>query len=229
MAQTILVVEDERQIAAILQYNLERAGYRVSVALDGEEALAKAAREVPDLIVLDLMLPAVDGFTVCRQLRTYTSVPILILTARGEEEDKIRGLELGADDYVTKPFSPREVIARVRALLRRSQGQVAAAESGPLVFEGLEIDLVAREVRKDGRVVPLTVREYELLKYLALRPGQPFTREALLEDVWGYEYHGDIRTVDVTVRRLREKIEDDPSSPSFLLTRRGVGYMFRPA
>lgn len=228
MAEKILVVEDERKIADILQFNLEREGYRVAVALDGEEALSKAVRETPDLVILDLMLPVVDGFTVCRQLRNHTAAPILILTARGEEEDKIRGLELGADDYVTKPFSPREVLARVRALLRRWQGRANGADApGPLRFGDLEIDLVTREVRKKGAPVALTVREYELLRYLALRPGQPFTREALLEDVWGYDYYGDIRTVDVTVRRLREKIEDDASSPVYLLTRRGVGYAFR--
>lgn len=228
MSEKILVVEDERQIAEILQFNLERAGYEVTVAYDGEEALTRAVRDVPDLVILDLMLPKVDGFTVCQQLRNHIAVPILILTARGQEEDKIRGLEMGADDYVTKPFGMREVLARVKALLRRWRGQAnGAQESGPIMVEGLEIDLVVHEVRRQGTPVALTVREYELLKYLALRPGQPFSREALLEDVWGYEYYGDIRTVDVTVRRLREKIEDDPSNPQYLLTRRGVGYMFQ--
>lgn len=225
-AEKVLVVEDERQIAEIICFNLERAGYRVAVAFDGEEALEKAARENPDLVILDLMLPRLDGFSVCRHLRAKSPVPILILTARSEEADKVHGLDLGADDYVTKPFSPRELLARVRALLRRSGGLAQGGEA-PLRFGDLEIDLGKREVRRRGEPVPLTVREFELLKYLVLRPGQPFTREALLEDVWGYEYHGDLRTVDVTVRRLREKIEDDPSEPRFLLTRRGVGYLWR--
>ncbi len=222
----VLVVEDERQIAEIITFNLERAGYRVAVAGDGEEALEKAARENPDLVILDLMLPRLDGFSVCRHLRARSPVPILILTARSEEADKIHGLDLGADDYVTKPFSPRELVARVRALLRRSGG-LSQAAGAPLRFGHLEIDLAAREVRRKGEPVALTVREFELVKYLVLRPGQPFTREALLEDVWGYEYHGDLRTVDVTVRRVREKIEDDPSDPVWLLTRRGVGYLWR--
>ncbi len=222
----VLVIEDERQIAEIISFNLRRAGYRVALAGDGEEALEKAARENPDLVILDLMLPRLDGFAVCRHLRARSAVPILILTARAEEADKIHGLDLGADDYVTKPFSPRELVARVRALLRRSGGLGQGGEA-PLRFGSLEVDLAAREVRRRGEPVALTVREFELLKYLVLRPGQPFTREALLEDVWGYEYHGDLRTVDVTVRRLREKIEDDPSDPAWLLTRRGVGYLWR--
>lgn len=228
VAEKILVVDDERPIADILQFNLERAGYQVVVAYNGEEALEKAARENPDLVILDLMLPKVDGFAVCRQMRIRSAVPVLMLTAKHEEADKVQGLELGADDYVTKPFSPRELLARVKALLRRSNGVSSqGACAGPFACGDLEVDLSAREVRKGGAAVPLTVREFELLKYLVLRHGQPFTREALLEDVWGYEYYGDIRTVDVTVRRLREKIEDDPSDPAYLLTRRGVGYLFR--
>ncbi len=228
MTEKILVVEDERPIADILKFNLERSGYEVAVAYDGEQALEKVAREVPDLVILDLMLPKVDGLSVCRHLRARSDVPIIMLTAKSEEADKITGLELGADDYVTKPFSPRELLARVRALLRRSgRSGNGVSGQGPITAGELEIDLAAREVRKRGEAVSLTVREFELLKYLCLRPGQPFTREALLEDVWGYEYYGDIRTVDVTVRRLREKIEDDPSNPQYILTKRGVGYMFR--
>lgn len=229
MTEKILVVEDESRIADIIKFNLERAGYLVAVSLDGEDALARAARETPDLIILDIMLPKLDGFTVCRQLRNHTSVPILMLTAKGQEEDKVKGLESGADDYVTKPFGLAELLARVRALLRRRQGEVNGAVNGQgsLSFDDLEIDLVSREIRRAGRPVPLTVLEYALLKYLAIRRGQPFTRESLLEDVWGYEHYGDIRTVDVTMRRLREKIEADPSNPVFLLTRRGIGYMFR--
>ncbi len=231
MTEKILVVDDERPIADILRYNLEKAGYSVVVAYDGEEALEKAARENPDLVILDIMLPRMDGYTVCSQMRTRSATPILMLTAKQEENEKVHGLELGADDYVTKPFSHKELLARVKALLRRSQAgggnSNGAAEAGPLRSGEIEIDLMSHEVRKNGDPVQLTVREYELLKYLMLRPGQAFTREALLEDVWGYEYYGDIRTVDVTMRRLREKIEDDPSNPRYLLTRRGVGYMFR--
>lgn len=230
MTEKILVVDDERPIADILKYNLEKAGYEVVVAYDGEEALEKAARENPDLVVLDIMLPRMDGYTVCSQMRTRSAVPILMLTAKHEENEKVQGLELGADDYVTKPFSHKELLARIKALLRRSQANGnggANHEVGPLHIGEIEIDLLACEVRKNGVPVPLTVREFELLKYLMLRPGQAFTREALLEDVWGYEYYGDIRTVDVTMRRLREKIEDDASNPQYLLTKRGVGYMFR--
>lgn len=229
MKQRVLVVDDERPIADILKFNLERAGYEVSVAYDGEQALERASRENPDLVILDIMLPKIDGLNVCRQIRAYSPVPILMLTAKHEEGDKVQGLDLGADDYVTKPFGSRELLARVKALLRRSQGNGAAVKADePLACDDLVIDFMGREVRKRGRSVSLTVREFELLKYLALRHGQPFTREALLEDVWGYEYYGDVRTVDVTVRRLREKIEDDASNPGYLLTKRGVGYMFRP-
>lgn len=229
LSARVLVVEDEKPIADILKYHLERAGYAVSLAFDGEEALERVARDNPDLVILDIMLPKIDGFTVCRQVRMRSMVPILMLTAKHEESDKVHGLEVGADDYVTKPFSPREVIARVKALLRRFHGNGLGQgeENGALQFGDVSIDFALREVRKRGELIPLTVREFELLKYLALRRGQPFTREALLEDVWGYEYYGDIRTVDVTVRRLREKVEDDPSNPQYILTKRGVGYMFR--
>lgn len=222
-------MDDEQPIAEILKFNLERAGYEVSVAYDGDQALERASRENPDLVILDIMLPKIDGFNVCRQIRAHSPVPILMLTAKHEEGDKVKGLDLGADDYVTKPFGPRELLARIKALLRRSQGNgTGVMVDEPLSCGDLVIDFVGREVRKRGTPVSLTVREFELLKYLALRPAQSFTREALLEDVWGYEYYGDIRTVDVTVRRLREKIEDDASNPGYLLTKRGVGYMFRP-
>lgn len=222
-------MDDEQPIAEILKFNLERAGYEVSVAYDGDQALERASRENPDLVILDIMLPKIDGFNVCRQIRAHSPVPILMLTAKHEEGDKVKGLDLGADDYVTKPFGPRELLARIKALLRRSQGNGAGVMvDEPLSCGDLVIDFVGREVRKRGTPVSLTVREFELLKYLALRSAQSFTREALLEDVWGYEYYGDLRTVDVTVRRLREKIEDDASNPGYLLTKRGVGYMFRP-
>lgn len=220
----VLVVEDERNLAEILAFNLSREGHEVDLAFDGEEALEKLRRYSPDLVVLDVMLPKLDGFTLCGQLRRRSGVPVLMLTARAEEEDKVRGFDAGADDYLTKPFGMREFLSRVKALLRRSH---PSDDPSSLVFGDLEIDLLAREVRKRGVRVDLTVREYELLKFLALRPGQPFTREALLEEVWGYKFYGDLRMVDVTVRRLREKIEDHPSQPVYLLTRRGVGYLFQ--
>ncbi len=219
-------MEDERNLAEILAFNLSREGHEVDLACDGEEALEKLRRYPPDLVVLDVMLPKVDGFTLCGQLRRHSGVPVLMLTARAEEEDKVKGFDVGADDYLTKPFSMREFLSRVRALLRRSRPPENGSPSS-LVFGDLEVDLLTREVRRKGRRVDLTVREFELLKFLALRPGQPFTREALLEEVWGYKFYGDLRTVDVTVRRLREKIEDNPSRPVFLLTRRGVGYLFQ--
>jgi two-component system response regulator VicR len=223
----VLVVEDERNLAEILAFNLSREGHEVDLAFDGEEALEKIRRHPPDLVVLDVMLPRLDGFTLCGQLRRRSGVPVLMLTARAEEEDKVKGFDAGADDYLTKPFGMREFLSRVKALLRRSRPSPEEGSPSSLVFGDLEIDLLAREVRKKGKRVDLTVREYELLKFLALRPGQPFTREALLEEVWGYKFYGDLRMVDVTVRRLREKIEDHPSQPAFLLTRRGVGYLFQ--
>ncbi len=226
MGSKILVVDDERPIAEILKFNLDKEGYDVTLAFDGKEALEKALNESPDLIILDIMLPVMDGFDVCREIRKSSRVPILMLTAKDSEIDKVLGLELGADDYVTKPFSPREITARVKAILRRSQ-------AGPrdddqiMRFGELTLNLSTYEVTKDEQEVPLSFREFELLKYLALRPGQVFTREILLSEVWGYEYFGDTRTVDVTVRRLREKIEDNPSDPRYIQTKRGVGYSFR--
>lgn len=227
MSEKILIVDDERPIADILAYNLERAGYQVVVAHDGRQALQLVARERPDLIVLDIMLPELDGLAVCREIRQTSQVPILMLTAREEEVDRVVGLELGADDYVTKPFSPRELLARVRAILRRAGAQppsddVRARE--PLRAGPLTIDLDAYTVVKDGREILLTPREFELLRFLAAHPGQVFSREALCREVWGYDYFGDARTVDVTVRRLREKVEADPSHPQLIKTRRGVGY-----
>lgn len=228
MAEKILVVDDERPIADILKFNLERAGYQVETAYDGDQALQVALAELPDLIILDIMLPGKDGFEVCRQIRRRSTVPIIMLTAKEAETDKIQGLDEGADDYVTKPFSPGEVVARVRALLRRSQGSMSAAGDQDQIYCGhLTIDLKGHQVLKDDQQIELTAREFELLKYLAQHPGQVFSRETLLEDVWGYRYHGDIRTVDVTIRRLREKIEDHPGDPRFILTKRGAGYYFR--
>jgi two-component system response regulator VicR len=222
----ILVVDDERPIAEILKFNLDKEGYDVSLAFDGGEALAKALKESPDLIILDIMLPVMDGFDVCREIRKSSRVPILMLTAKDSEIDKVLGLELGADDYVTKPFSPREITARVKAILRRSQAG-PRDDDQVMRFQEITLNLSTYEVTKNGEEVPLSFREFELLKYLALRPGQVFTREILLSEVWGYEYFGDTRTVDVTVRRLREKIEDNPSDPKYIQTKRGVGYSFR--
>ncbi len=199
------------------------------VAYDGEEAVKLHDQVLPDLMLLDVMLPKMDGFQVCRKIREKHSTPIIMLTAKEEEVDKVLGLELGADDYITKPFGMRELIARVKANLRRidmdgtaETSEVSVIESGNLI-----IDLDRYEVSKDDKIIELTLREFELLKYLATQENQIFSREQLLKDVWGYEYFGDIRTVDVTVRRLREKVEDDSSSPKYILTKRGVGYYFR--
>lgn len=223
--KTILVVEDEKPIAEILKVNLIKNGYKVLNAFDGKEALDIALANEPDLILLDVMLPTMDGFTVCKKIRETKSTPIIMLTARAEEVDKVLGLELGADDYITKPFSLRELMARVKANLRRSAVAVADTNE-PLVFAELEINVERYEVKKRGEVVELTYREFELLKYLATQSGKIFSREHLLNKVWDYEYVGDDRTVDVTIRRLREKIEDDPSNPVYILTKRGVGYYF---
>lgn len=229
MDKKILVVDDEKPIADIIKFNLVKEGFTVVVANDGEEAVQMHDQVLPDLMLLDVMLPKMDGFQVCRKIREKHSTPIIMLTAKEEEVDKVLGLELGADDYITKPFGMRELIARVKANLRRidmdgtvETGEVSVIESG-----NLSIDLDRYEVSKEDKVIELTLREFELLKYLATQENQIFSREQLLKDVWGYEYFGDIRTVDVTVRRLREKIEDDSSSPKYILTKRGVGYYFR--
>lgn len=231
--KTILVVDDEKPIRDILIYNLKKEGYETVEAEDGEKAISLALEKKPDLILLDVMLPKVDGLTVCKRLRLNLSVPILILSAKDEEIDKILGLELGANDYITKPFSVRELMARVKANLRKAEIADQPAESyqeddkkskNIIVIGELTIDLDKFEVRVRGNVIDLTLREFEVLKYLANQPGQVVTRETLLEKVWGYEYYGDIRTVDVTVRRIREKVEKDTSAPKILITKRGVGY-----
>ncbi len=220
----VLVVEDEKPISDILKFNLEKSGYEVLCAYDGEEGLNLALGENVDVILLDVMLPKMEGFEVLRKVREKKSVPILMLTAREEEVDKILGLEWGADDYITKPFSMRELLARVKANLRRSVTDVESSPSDVLTFGNLSINTTRYEVAKDSSVIELTLREFELLKFMALQPGIVFSREVLLEKVWGYEYFGDVRTVDVTVRRLREKIEDDPARPTIILTKRGIGY-----
>jgi len=230
MAHKILVVEDELPIADILKFNLEREGYQVVNAYDGEEALQKAFSEKPDLILLDVMIPKKDGFQVLKEIRDRSQLPVLMVTAKEEEVDKVLGLELGADDYITKPFSIRELLARVKANLRRWEVEDLSMKSDDkqvLRYNDLEIDLVKYEVKKRGQVIELTLREFELLQFLAAKPDQVFSREQLLEEVWGYEYYGDIRTVDVTVRRLRQKIEDDASKAKYVLTKRGVGYYFK--
>ncbi|NLM76440.1 MAG: response regulator transcription factor [Clostridiaceae bacterium] len=229
MKKRILIVDDEKNIVDILKYNLNRESYETLEAYDGEQAIEIAKREKPDLIILDVMLPKIDGFTVCRKLRETMQTPILMLTAREEEVDKVLGLELGADDYITKPFSPRELMARVKANLRRvADDSVPQQQNDVIKCADLEIDVNRYEVRRDGNVIELTLREFELVKFLGMQKGQVFTRETLLEKVWDYEYFGDVRTVDVTVRRLREKIERDPSKPEYILTKRGVGYYFNP-
>lgn len=228
MGKKVLVVDDEKNIVTIIAFNLKKEGYEVVTASDGEEGIRKTFEEKPDLILLDIMMPKVDGYEACKKIREHYDTPIIMLTARAEEVDKVLGLELGADDYVTKPFGIRELMARVKANLRRKEVvQKEPVESGnTMVFGKLLIDIDRYEVRKEETVVELTYREFELLKFLAQQKTQVFSRETLLEKVWGYEYFGDVRTVDVTVRRLREKVEDDPSKPLYVLTKRGVGYYF---
>lgn len=228
MCAKVLIVDDEHNIVDILKANLEREGYQTAAAYDGAQALEMALALKPDLILLDCMLPKMDGFDVCRKLRQQTNVPILMLTAKSEEIDKVLGLELGADDYITKPFSVREVLARVKAQLRRvSLADMDLAEHQKVMsFGDLEIDHEAYQVRRAGEVIELTLREFELVRFLAQNAGQVFSREALLEKVWGYEYFGDVRTVDVTVRRTREKLEPDQHNYKYILTKRGVGYYF---
>ena len=228
----VLIIEDEQAIVDILKFNFLKEGYKVLDALDGQTGLDLALSENPDLILLDVMLPKMDGFEVCKKIREKSSVPIIMLTAREEEVDKVLGLELGADDYMTKPFSVRELTARVKANLRRTSidREKIGQESGNNISSGdLTINIERYEVSKQGKVIDITLREFELLKFLAMQPDKIFSRESLLENVWGYEYYGDVRTVDVTVRRLREKIEDDPSIPRYIITKRGVGYYFNKA
>ncbi|MDW7658595.1 MAG: response regulator [Bacillota bacterium] len=228
MSAKILIVDDEHNIVDILKANLEREGYQTIAAYDGAQGLEMGLTMKPDLILLDCMLPKMDGFDVCRKLRQQINVPILMLTAKSEEIDKVLGLELGADDYITKPFSVREVLARVKAQLRRvSLADMNLSEHQKImVFGDLEIDHEAYQVRRGGEVIELTLREFELVRFLAQNAGQVFSREALLEKVWGYEYFGDVRTVDVTVRRTREKLEPDQNQYKYVLTKRGVGYYF---
>lgn len=230
MKGLLLIVEDEQSILDILQFNLEREGYQTQTAMDGEEAVAKAKQLEPDLILLDVMIPVIDGFEVCKMIRTFSQAPIIMLTARTEEVDKILGLELGADDYMTKPFSMRELMARIKANMRRlpsAAPQTANAATGEVIAAGdLTIDCDQYEIRRGTERIDLTLREFELIRFLSSYPHKVFSREVLLEKVWGYEYIGDVRTVDVTVRRLREKLERNPAEPEYVVTKRGVGYYF---
>jgi DNA-binding response OmpR family regulator len=224
----VLVVDDEKTIVKGLKFSLEKEGYEVSVAYDGEEAIKIFQDEKHDLIVLDLMLPGVDGLEVCRRLRKVSDVPIVMLTARTEDIDKILGLEMGADDYITKPFNPRELAARIKAILRRAQHPVIDPENMQVIrLQDLQIDLFQHKVRVKDKGVDLTSKEFALLSLLASHPGRVYSREQLLEHIWGYDYYGDARTVDVHIRHLREKIEPDPGTPQLILTVWGTGYKFK--
>jgi two-component system response regulator VicR len=226
MSEKILVVDDEKNIVDILKYNLEKAGYDVLCAYDGKEAIFQALKYKPDLILLDVMLPEYDGFAVCRKLRESMTVPIIMLSAKGEELDKVIGLEMGADDYITKPFSQRELIARVKSNLRRvtyAKNDTAPAEI--LTVRDIVIDEAKCEVKRKGEVIELTAREFELLVFFIRNPEKVFSREFLLDKIWDYEYYGEMRTVDVTVSRLREKLSSDPNE--YIITKRGMGYYFK--
>ena len=228
--KTILVVDDEKPIIDILVYNLKKEGYNTLEATDGEMGLNVALEEKPDLILLDVMLPKMDGLTVCKRIKQSYNVPILMISAKDEEIDKIVGLELGADDYITKPFSVRELMARVKANLRKVEDEKEQKEkdevkkNNKIVVGDLELDLEKVEVKVKGEVKSLTPKEFELVKYLAMQPGVPVTREVLLEKVWNYEYYGDIRTVDVTVCRIREKLGDSTKNSKIIINKRGIGY-----
>jgi len=234
--KTILIVDDEQKIVDLLVHNLKKEGYETIEANDGQTAIEIALEQRPNLILLDVMLPRVDGLSVCKKIKNAYNVPILMISAKDDELDKIVGLELGADDYIAKPFSRREVVARVKANLRKNEFNLynnveeatqkveVKISENMIVIGQLELDLERFVVKIRGKVVELTIKEFEVLKYLAKQPGHIITRELLLEKVWGYEYYGDIRTVDVTVRRIREKIEEDTTKPKILMTKRGIGY-----
>ncbi|MFI5662645.1 response regulator transcription factor [Streptomyces sp. NPDC051684] len=225
-APRVLVVDDDPTVAEVVAGYLDRAGYRVDRADDGPAALARAAAHRPDLVVLDLMLPGMDGLEVCRRMRERGPVPVIMLTARGDEDDRILGLEVGADDYVTKPFSPRELVLRVESVLRRARP--ATARQRPLSAAGLAVDPAARRVTRDGAELALTLREFDLLAFFLRNPGRAYSREDLMREVWGWEF-GDLSTVTVHIRRLRGKVEDDPARPRLIQTVWGVGYRFEPA
>lgn len=227
MEKKILIVDDEKPIVDVLKFNLEKDGYKTIEAYDGEQALEMAFSAMPDLIILDVMLPKMDGFTVCKKIRQKLTCPIIMLTAKEEVVDKIIGLELGADDYMTKPFSVRELTARVKANLRKHvvvDEEKDKPEGNTLKVKDLILDLEKYVVVKRNVTIDLTMKEFEVMKLLASNSGQVFTREQILKNVWGYDYYGDVRSVDVTIRRIREKIEDNTSEPKYIITKRGIGY-----
>ena len=227
MEKKILIVDDEKPIVDVLKFNLEKDGYKTIEAYDGEQAVEMALTAKPDLIILDVMLPKMDGFTVCKKIRQKLTCPIIMLTAKEEVVDKIIGLELGADDYMTKPFSVRELTARVKANLRKHvlpedvQNETTTDE---LKIKDIVLDVEKYVVVKKGKIIDLTMKEFEVIKLLATHAGQVFTREQILKNVWGYDYYGDVRSVDVTIRRIREKIEENTSEPKYIITKRGIGY-----
>ena len=226
--QKILIVDDDENIAELISLYLTKECYETKIAPDGETALEMYKTFVPDLILLDIMLPKLDGFSVCKKIRESSMVPIVMITAKDEEVDKVLGLELGADDYVTKPFHIRELLARVKANMRRTELENTRPDNDNDIIEVgcFKLDCNRYELYKNEKLIDLTVREFELIKFLSASPNKIYSRKQLLEFVWDYEYYGDVRTVDVTVRRLREKIEDDPSQPRHIMTKRGVGYYF---
>lgn len=226
MSRKVLVVDDEKNIVDIVAFNLNKEGYDVLVAYDGRTGLEIALKEKPELVLLDIMMPNLDGFEVCKKIREKSQVPIIMLTARAEEVDKVLGLELGADDYVTKPFSVRELMARVKANIRKKEIKEEPSDENIRVFGDISIDSNKYEVKRKDEIIDLTKREFELIRFLATQKTIVFSRETLLEKVWGYEYFGDVRAVDVTIRRLRTKIEETPETPKYIITKRGVGYYF---
>lgn len=223
----ILVVDDEKLLVKGIKFNLENEGYQVEVGFDGEEAVEKARIGDFDLIILDLMMPKIDGLEACMRIREFSNVPIIMLTARSEDTDKIIGFEYGADDYVTKPFNVLELKARIRALLRRSANQNTKEKANRITYGHITIDSDERNAYKDGELVEVTAREFDLIELLMRNPGRVYSRENLLDIIWGYDYQGDFRTVDVHIRRLREKLEKEPASPEYLMTKWGVGYYFK--
>jgi two-component system response regulator VicR len=227
MQEKILVVDDEQSMVDVIRYSLEKAGYNVCTAMDGEEALRLAREEKPDLVVLDIMLPKLDGYEVCKVICVEMGMPIIMLTAKDDEIDKVVGLEVGADDYLTKPFSPRELVARVRAHLRRRMKSAQAPAPNEAHFSDMALNYDRREVHLAGRKIDLTPREFDVLSHLAQNVNKVVTRESLLDKVWGYDYYGEDRIVNVTIARLREKIESDPAHPRYIITVRGAGYLFQ--
>ncbi|WP_343208918.1 response regulator transcription factor [Anaerolentibacter hominis] len=227
MGKRVLVVDDEKLIVKGIRFSLEQDGMEVDCAYDGEEALEMAKSSTYDVVLLDVMLPKLNGFEVCQQIREFSDMPIIMLTAKGDDMDKILGLEYGADDYITKPFNILEVKARIKAIMRRSSKAVEKESPKVVVYDGLKLDCESRRVYVDEKEVNLTAKEFDVLELLVFNPNKVYSREALLNTVWGYDYPGDVRTVDVHIRRLREKIEGNPSEPKYIHTKWGVGYFFQ--